>query len=400
MSRVEATPVSWSPERTVLGACTLAFFATMVARLVISPVVPAISGEFGVSNGLVGLALSGLWLAYALAQFPSGLLGDRFGERVVILVAVVGTAVGSLLLALAPVFGAFLLAAFALGGAAGLHYSVATTLLSRAFDNTGTAIGVHSAGAPAAGLLAPVAAAYVGSRLGWRYAVVLGAAVALPAAVLVAAGIPRREPRRPDESMGQRVRPGVLLELLGRPPIAGTLVVAVLCAFVWQGTASFLPTFLVESRGYSVEAAGAVFGAYFLVQGVSQPLVGWLSDRVGRDPAAALCMVAGLFGYGLFVLGPGIASVALATGLVGVAMSWGAAMLPKFLDHMEPDEEGLGFGLVRTTYMVLGASGSVGVGLLADIAGWSGAFLALAGVLGLVLVGLGGATLRRRPRLR
>jgi Sugar phosphate permease len=388
--------VGWSRERSVLAACTLAFFATMVARLVISPVVPAISASFSVSNSLIGLALTAVWLAYALAQFPSGLLGDRFGERVVILVAVGGTAAGSLLLALSPVYAAFLVFALVLGGAAGLHYSVATTLLSRDFDNTGTAIGVHSAGAPVAGLLAPVTAALAGSVLGWRYAVALGAVVALPALAFVALGIPGREPQRPDESIRGRVRPATLLELLSRPPIAGTLLISVLGAFVWQGTASFLPTFLIEHREYSEQVAGAVFSAYFVAQGVGQPLMGWLSDEIGRDTAMGVCMVAGVAGYALFVLGPGLASVAVATGLVGVAMSWGATMLPKFLDHMSVEEEGMGFGLVRTTYMVFGSSGSVGVGIVADIAGWPAAFLALSGILALVLVGLTGAALRRR----
>jgi predicted MFS family arabinose efflux permease len=386
----------WSAERTVLAACTLAFFATMVARLVISPVVPSIAEAFDVSNAAIGLALSGMWLAYALSQFPSGLLGDRYGERVVVLVAVGGTAVASLALALSPTFPVFILLTVVLGGVAGLHYSVATTLLSRLFSNTGTAIGVHSAGAPVAGLLAPVAAAYAGSLLGWRYAVALGAVAALPAVVLVARGIPPLDPRRPDERIRDRVELGVLGELLARPPIAGTMVVAVLAAFVWQGTASFLPTFLVEHRGYSEPAAGVVFSAYFVVQGVGQPGMGWLSDRIGRDAAMVVCSLAGVAGYALYVLGPGLASIAAATALIGVAMSWGATMLPKFLDNMEPEEEGLGFGLVRTTYMVFGASGSVGVGLLADHFGWDVAFLALSAILASIVVALVGAALHRR----
>ena len=121
----------WSAERTVLAACTVAFFATMVARLVISPVVPLIADDFGVSNTAVGFSLTAMWFAYASSQFPSGLLGDRVGERRVILVAIGGTALASGLLALAPIFPAFVLFTFALGGVAGLHYSVATTLLSR-----------------------------------------------------------------------------------------------------------------------------------------------------------------------------------------------------------------------------------------------------------------------------
>ncbi len=380
--------MAWSPQRAVLAACTMAFFATMVGRLVISPVVPAIAAEFAVSNSVIGLALSGMWLAYALAQFPSGLIGDRVGERAVILIAVVGTAVASLLLAVSPVFALFCLFTIALGGAAGLHYSVATTLLSKTFENTGTAIGIHSAGAPLAGVVAPVAAAYTGALFGWRYAVAIGALAAVPTAFFVLSGIPRTDPQHPEKSIRSRVQFDILRELLTRPPIAGAVAASVLAAFVWQGTASFLPTFLVEQRGYSETTAGVVFSAYFLVQGAGQPGIGWLSDRTSRNAAMAVCLCCGVAGYTLFVLGPGIWSVAAATVLVGIAMSWGSAILPKVLDHMSAQEEGLGFGLVRTTYMVIGASGSVGTGLLADLFGWAVAFLALAGILGVVLVGL------------
>jgi len=124
--------------------------------------------------------------------------------------------------------------------------------------------------------------------------------------------------------------------------------------------------------------------------------MGWLSDRVGRDAAMGGCAVAGVAGYVLYALGSGLGSVVAATVLVGIAMSWGAAMLPKFLDNMSPREEGMGFGLVRTTYMMFGASGSVGVGFLADVLSWRAAFLALAGILGAILFGLAGGALWRR----
>jgi YNFM family putative membrane transporter len=381
----------WSTERTVLAGVTLAFFATMVARLVISPVVPLIADEFSVSNAAIGLALTGMWFAYASAQFPSGLFGDRIGERAVILIAVGGTAVASGLLALSPVFAVFVVFAFALGGVAGLHYSVATTLLSRRFEDIGTAIGIHSAGAPVAGLLAPVAAAYVGTRISWRVAVALGTLTAVPSFLLFARAVDATEPTRPGQRIRDRIDPAALAELLSRPPIAGAMVVSVLMAFVWQGTASFLPTFLVEHRSYSETTAGVVFSGYFVIQGVGQPGMGWLSDRFGRVPATAGAALTGVGGYVLYVTGPGLASVAVATVLVGVAMSWGAAMLPLFLDHMTAEEEGMGFGLVRTTYMVLGATGSVGVGLLADVWDWRVSFLVLAGLQALVVCGLVGA---------
>lgn len=365
-----------------MGACTLAFFATMAARLAISPVVPAIGDEFAVSNGAIGLALTGMWGAYAAAQFPSGLLADRYGERTIILVAVSGTAVTSGLLAVTPSYPIFLAGAVALGGVAGLHFSVATSLLTRTLPNTGSAIGLHTAGAPVAGVLIPLAAGSVGVWLGWRWAVALGVVVALPAAVLFATVVRPIEPVRPEESVWSRLQVRPLLELLGRPPVAITAGLSVCGAFVWQATASFLPAFLIEYHGVAKPLAGALFSVYFGVQGVAQPVIGTLSDRIGRYPAAALTVGVGVLGYSVLVVGPGLWMVAAAVVCAGLAMGWGAALLPKFMDHLGDEERGAGFGLIRTAYMVLGASGSVVTGAAADLLGWGPAFLGLAALLG------------------
>ena len=372
----------WSYRGAVLAACTLAFFATMVARLAISPVVPAISDAFDVSNAAIGIALTGMWLAYALTQFPSGLLGDRFGERTIILIAVAGTAGASALLAVAPWYGAFLVCAVLLGGMAGLHYSAATSLLTRTIPQTGSAIGIHSAGAPLAGVLIPVAAGFVGALLGWRYAVALGAIVALPTALLVGYVVRPTPPVRPDTAIRSRIRLAPIVELLARPPIAITAVLALIGAFVWQATASFLPTFLVAYHGYSEPLAGGLFSAYFVVQGLAQPGVGMLSDRVGREAAALLASTVGVAGYSAFVWGSSLSVLIAATVAIGIAMSWGAALLPKFMDHLSAKERGAGFGLIRTSYMVLGASGSAVTGIVADGAGWAAAFWMLAGLMG------------------
>jgi predicted MFS family arabinose efflux permease len=269
-----------------------------------------------------------------------------------------------------------------LGGVAGLHFSVATSLLTRTLPNTGSAIGIHTAGAPVAGVLVPLAAGAVGVWLGWRWAVALGLVVALPAALLFAIVVEPIEPVRPDESVWSRLRVRPLFELLTRPPIALTMGLCVAGAFVWQATASFLPAFLIEYHGYSGTVASALFSAYFVVQGVAQPGLGTLSDRIGRDSAAAMAVAIGVVGYVGLVAGPGLWVVSGGVVLAGLAMSWGAALLPKFMDHLGDDERSVGFGLIRSAYMVLGAAGSVVTGAAADLLGWGPAFLGLAVLLG------------------
>jgi MFS family permease len=376
----------WRYRETVLALCTLAFFVTMVGRLALSPVVPQIVGTFSVSNGIVGLSLTGMWLAYGLAQYPSGILADRYGERRIILVAVGGSAAAALAVSLSPVFAVFFAATILLGGVAGLHYSVATALLARTYDNVGTAVGVHNSGATVAGLLTPLVVAWITVRFGWRIAVATVAVVGVPATVLVAAKIRPTEPSRPETPMRDRFRLSPARELLSRPPIVFTLVIAIVAEFTWQGTASFLPTFLIAHHGASTTLAGALFSVYFVAQGVVQIGVGIVSDRIDRDGAIAGCMLAGVAGFGTLVATSGTVAVVIGVLFVAIAMSFGSALMPRFLREFSESERNAGFGLVRTVYMIGASLGSVVVGLLADLFGWTVSFGFLAAALGSVFL--------------
>jgi MFS family permease len=180
------------------------------------------------------------------------------------------------------------------------------------------------------------------------------------------------------------------VNLLRRPPIFRTVILSAVGMFVWQATASFLPAFLVAHHGFSAATAGALFSGYFLVQGLTQPGIGTLSDRIGRDAAASLAIGVGIVGYSLLVVGSGLATAIVSVSLAGLSMGWGAALMPKFMDHLDDHERSSGFGLVRTVYMMLGAAGSVVTGFVADLLGWDVAFLGLA----LLLVGMLAALLR------
>lgn len=390
----------WRYRDTVLALCTVALFVTMVGRLAISPVVPDIAAEFEISNTLIGLALTGMWVAYALAQFPSGVFADRVGERLVILASVGGTGLTALVIVAAPTFGVFVLGTILLGAVAGLHYSVATALLTRTYDDIGTAIGLHNAGAPIAGLVTPIAVSRIAVSYGWRPAVALAAALALPLFVLITRGIRPTEPRRPDQPMRERLELAPILELLSRPAIVFTGIIAVISDFTWQAMASFLPTFFVQYHGYSRTLAGTLFAAYFVAQGVLQVGVGVLADRIGRDVTTAICMLTGIAGLSLLVVGPGLVTAldassgsaselgAIGAGIVllGLSMGWSAAVFPRFMDHLSEAEQSSGFGLIRTVYMVVAASGSVVVGLLADLFGWAVSFGFLIALLAVVCV--------------
>ncbi|ELY61094.1 MFS transporter [Natronolimnohabitans innermongolicus] len=371
--------MNWQYRDTVLVLCALAFFVTYFARVAVSPVVPFITDDFAVSNTQIGIALSGMWIAYGLSQYPSGVLADRYGEKRVILLSVGGTGVLSALAAASPVFALFFLGVVGIGAAAGLHYTVASTLLSRTYDDIGRAIGLHSLGAPAAGLLAPVATAWIGARYGWRPAIALVVCSALPVFVLFLWRVRPTEPAKDaDDRADDDGADGAFLSLLARPPIAYATVVAILAMFGINGLISFLPTFLVEFHDYTPTLAGVVFSAYFVVRGGAQIGVGEVSDRFNRDTVVAGCLFLGVASMGVFLTDPGLPTIILATVLFGTATSFFAALEPKVLDGLSEAERNAGFGVFRTTYIVGGSTGSIGVGAFADALGWSQTFLILA----------------------
>jgi len=371
----------------LLGVTTAAFFVTMVARLAPSPLVPDIIDAFGVSTGTVGLALSGMWAAYALFQFPGGVVADRVGERRVILVAMAGVAVASLALASAPTFGVFAVAAVGLGAAAGLYFTAGTSFLAARFENTGRALGIHEIGVSAAGLVAPVASTAAATRFGWRAGVLVPAVVAPVVLVLFAW-------RAPSTSAGGDaggdgvVDIGQLYALLTRPSIAFTTVLAMVGFFTWQSFASFFPTFLVEHVELTAEQASLTFGAVFALTIVTAPGLGWLSDSTGRDPALIVSFLAGTGGYACFLFGDGgPVAVVVGAGLVGLGLSWPGALNSRFMDHLAAEERGTGFGLVRTVVLLVSSLGSGVTGTVAEASGWFTAYALVAALLA-VLVAL------------
>jgi predicted MFS family arabinose efflux permease len=370
----------------LLGVTTAAFFVTMFARLTLSPLVPDIIESFAVSKSVVGVALSGMWAAYALFQFPGGVITDHIGERRVILLAIGATGLTSLVLAGVPTFPLFAISAVALGAAAGLYFTAGTGFLTDQFDNTGRALGIHEIGASAAGLIAPVASTYAATSFGWRAGPLVPVVVASTVFVVFAWRAPRTPPSNPTQSPTRMLDRRELVGLMSRPSILFTTVLAMLGFFTWQAFASFFPTFLVEYVGLTAASASIVFGAVFTVTIGGAPALGWASEAIGRDAVLATSLLAGTAGYLFFLFWGGNVAIAVGTILVGIGLSWTGVVNSRFMDHLAADERGTGFGLVRTVVLLGSSLGSGVTGALADLAGWVTAYGFIVGLLVLTVV--------------
>jgi len=188
--------------------------------------------------------------------------------------------------------------------------------------------------------------------------------------------------------MREKFQIGLVTRLISKPPVAFTVCIAIIATFVWQGLASFLPTFLVEYRGQSATSAGVAFPAYFVVQAIMQVPVEYMSDQFSRNISIAACMVTGITGLVLLLISFNWWITAGSILFLETGMSYHSAVLAKFTDTLPEEERSVGFGLVRTTYGVIGALGSVIVGLVADLYGWQVSFQSLAILLLAVFLGV------------
>ena len=104
------------------------------------------------------------------------------------------------------------------------------------------------------------------------------------------------------------------------------------------------------------------------------PVMGWLSDRTSRDIAIVLSFSGVSAGLILLLVGDGFWLVLAGVIVTGMGISWGGSLQSRFMDYFSESERGTGFGIVRSVTGVLGATGSVIIGVIADMGGWAPAF--------------------------
>jgi len=368
----------------------VANFGQFGARVAISPFVLVIAAEFGRSKGEIGVVLTLMWAVYACFQFPSGVFADRYGERRIILLALGLATAGALFVAWSPSFPAFALAAVVLGSGAGMYFAAGTALLDRRFENTGQAFSFHSAGGPLAGLAVPVGASLVAASYGWRAGILVGAAAAAAALAFAGVAVGSTPPASPGMRVRDRLVPGTVVGLLSRPPVAFMTVLGVVGMYIFQSFVSFFPAFLQEYHGLSTEGASLATGVAFVLIAAVLPLVGRAGDAFGHDYFLVGPFLVTAAGFGTLLVPSGLPAVGAGVLLVGVGLTWGGVLQSRFMREFAADERGTGFGLVRTTFVLVGSVGNAATGFLADLGGWPlavGVMVALLCVAAALVVG-------------
>jgi len=176
------TRSTYSP-RTVIAVAIAAAVSVALPGFLVGGLSVQIRGEFGVAEGRYGWAMSTYFLAATTGSILLGRLAQLIGPRRQLTIALIGAAGVDLCVALFANDFSTLIAFLAIAGMcnAAAQTAVNLGLAQAGLPRLGLAIAVKQSGMPAASMLSGLAVPALALTLGWRWAFVGAAAVALSA---------------------------------------------------------------------------------------------------------------------------------------------------------------------------------------------------------------------------
>lgn len=246
-------------------------------------ILPAVKGALGLSDVQVGALSTARELATGAVNFPAGLLADRLIPfRAVILAgAIIAMGVAYLTFGLVPGFMLVLLASCFVGVGIALWHPTAMASLSGRFpEHRATALAVHGMGATLSDTATPLIIGALFLIYPWYDVVAIQMLVAALLALPIWRGLRgilgsgrRVSPREQWSGMGTLIRnPSFLGIALGNALMnTGRILVM-----------TFFPIYVEDYLSYSPLGLGFYYTLLHVLGTVSQPVLGYLSDRFGR----------------------------------------------------------------------------------------------------------------------
>ena len=183
-----------------LGALTLSVLAVGLDGTILSVALPTLAGALHATETDLQWFSSGYLLVLAAAMLPAGLLGDRFGRRLVMLAALALFGAGSAACAFAPSASAFIAARLVLGLAGAGIVVMALSALTVMFDEAERprAVGVWAAANFLALPIGPILGGWLLTHYWWGWVFLINVPVALVGLIAGLALVPEsRAPVRP-----------------------------------------------------------------------------------------------------------------------------------------------------------------------------------------------------------
>ncbi len=359
----------------ILAALTLARTAMGFQFQSVPAVAPDLTGGLGMSYAVLGTLIGLYLLPGAAVAIPGGWLGQRFGDKRLVLVGLAMMTAGGAAMAVSDAIAWLMAGRLVSGTGAVLLNVLLAKMVADWFEGreTVTAMGLLLVSWPLGIALALVVLPGLGGALGWP-AVMVAAAGATAACLALVWAVYEPPPR------AAAAAPGAMRTRLGRRDF----VLAMLSGLVWTfynvaliTLLAFGPDYLVARGESPVAAAAAVSLVSWLII-PSLAAGGWIAGRIGRPDltlVACLAAVAAMVWAVPLTGGPVLlfAAIGLVLGPPGPLIM----VLP--VEALRAANRAVGMGVFFTCYYAGMAAVAPLAGLARDLTGSAAAPLWFAG---------------------
>ena len=332
------TPEQRANARNAVIAASLGWTLDSFDYFILTFVLAQIGHEFHRSIVAMTWTMTGGLLARPVGALIFGLLADRYGRRLPLMIDLLFFSIFEVLCGLAPGYRSFLVLRLLFGVGMGGEWGVGASLAMESVPAKwrGMLSGLLQEGYSAGYLLAAIAFWTVFPRWGWRPMFFIGGLPAL-LVIFIRAKV--------KESDAWKAEAAAKLSWSGywRAVFANwrrffylTLLIGVL-AFMSHGTQDFYPTFLQLQHHFSPQSTAIVTAISMVGAIIGGIVVGLYSDRYGRRRAMVTSALLGFLVIPLWMIGsPTVALATIGAFLMQFMVQGAWAVVPAHINELSP----------------------------------------------------------------
>ena len=287
---------------------------------ILSLVLPSLKADLHLTDVQLGTITAAQTGVNGVTTLPSGYLADSYhGQGSLILAAaILAFGLAYFLMGNANSYAGALVGAGLLGLGIALWHPGATGSLSLRFpERRGFALAVHGVGASIGDAIAPVAVGAIFTLVSWQLILQYHLLPALVLALILWKSLGNMyQTQGPKPSFRSYV--GDIRSMLSNRQILAVLASSTLVNMARLSILTFLPIYIKETLGYSSFILGVYLALLYVMGMISQPVMGLVSDKIGRKVVLVPSLAAMGLLYGAIAFAQGGIQLGFVIGALGL----------------------------------------------------------------------------------
>ncbi len=277
----------WTVQAFFLIICVMGLFAILSSTMSKNPVLKPFATSLGTPDDLLGIVASASTIPGILISLPAASLSDIFGRRKVLLFAAFVFASAPFLYLGVTSWWTLALVRFYHGFATAIFVPVAEASIAEMFPaKRGERISLFNSATAVGRALAPFLGGFIlfatnASFFTLYVSVGIAGVTAFVIALLFLVEKKNFAPKQPSEKSTRKMFSG-WLELIKNTKVLGVSFVQATQYYVFASVEFFMVGYLADVAGLDLFSIGIITGSQIAALVIARPLVGRISDKIGR----------------------------------------------------------------------------------------------------------------------